>query len=212
MKGLIHVTETFVSIQGESTYAGSVCFFIRLAGCNLRCGYCDTTNAWSGGKPVAVEELVEMACVSGAPVVEITGGEPLLQPAFRELVVELREQFPGLILVETNGSLDISVIPAGAVAVVDFKCPGSGEMDANDWGNVARLRVFDEVKFVLTGRADYDWAVEQVRRHELEKRCKAVLFSPVPGALEPAELARWLCADRLPVRLQVQLHKVLGMK
>jgi 7-carboxy-7-deazaguanine synthase len=208
----INVAETFLSIQGESTYAGSVCFFIRLAGCNLRCRYCDTTEAWTGGEAVAMEDLVRMACESRAPVAEITGGEPLLQPAFPDFVRLLRERFVGAILVETNGSLDISAIPPGVVAIVDFKCPGSGEAAATEWENVARLRPGDEVKFVLTSRADYDWAASQVRRHGLDKRCHAVLFSPVPGSLAAADLAAWLCADRLPVRLQVQLHKVLGLK
>jgi 7-carboxy-7-deazaguanine synthase len=212
MDGRINVAETFLSIQGESTYAGSVCFFVRFAGCNLRCRYCDTTEAWTGGESVAVDDLVRMACASRAPVAEITGGEPLLQPAFRDLVRLLRERFTGTILVETNGSLDISAIPSGVVAIVDFKCPGSGETDANDWDNVGRLRPCDEVKFVLTCRADYDWAVAQVRKHGLEKRCCAVLFSTVPGSLDAADLAAWLCEDRLPVRLQVQLHKVLGLK
>jgi 7-carboxy-7-deazaguanine synthase len=208
----VSLCETFVSIQGESTYAGLPCFFIRLAGCNLRCTYCDTAYAWTGGKERSVTALVRECAAHRAPLVEITGGEPLLQPGCAALAMALRG-IPGkTVLVETNGSRDISVLPPGVIAIMDVKCPGSGQSVAFDMTNLARLRPTDEVKFVLCDRGDYEWAKAFVAEHRLAERCHAVLFSPAHGRLETALLARWLLQDCLPVRLQVQLHRLLGMR
>ena len=208
----VNVAETFVSIQGESTYAGLTCFFIRLAGCNLRCRYCDTAYAYAPGRDVPVDELVAQGAASSAAIVEVTGGEPLLQPGFAGLAAGLRDRSGKPVLVETNGSLDISVVPKGVIAIMDIKCPGSGESEAMDTANLGRLRPEDEVKFVLGDRPDYEWAREFVKRHALHRICHAVLFSPVFGALDPRELGRWMIEDGVPTRLQVQLHKVLGVK
>lgn len=207
----VNLCETFLSLQGESARAGLPCFFIRLAGCNLRCAYCDTERAYGPGRPVAVGELVSAAEASGAALVEVTGGEPLLQPAFPALARGL-QALPGrTILVETNGSQDLTLIPAGVIAIMDIKCPGSGEAQRMDYRNLARLRPGDEVKFVLSDEADYRWAREMIQRHGLAKTCAAVLLSPAWGRLDPHQLAEWMITDRLPVRLQLPLHKVLGV-
>lgn len=205
------VSETFASIQGESTYAGMPCFFIRLAGCNLRCSYCDAAQALEGGVERDIPSLAEAFRRSGLSLAEITGGEPLLQAETPALARALLEAGAKPVLVETNGSLDIGVLPEGTVAVVDVKCPGSGAGDSFKPINLERLRPRDEVKFVLSDRTDFDWAAAFVRRHDLSVRCGAVLFSPVAGRLAPRELAEWLMEARLPVRLQLQLHKALGM-
>lgn len=210
----VDLFETFVSIQGESTYAGLSCFFVRLAGCNLDCAYCDSPRARTaaGGRTAGVDELVEACRASSAAIVEITGGEPLLQPGFRALAEALCGSCGGRpVLVETNGSLDLSLIPAGAIAIMDVKTPGSGMGGRMDPGNIGRLRPHDEVKFVIIDHADYEWAAEFVRRHRLADKCHAVLFSPAWGRLDPGTLAGWLLKDALPVRLQVQLHKLLGL-
>jgi 7-carboxy-7-deazaguanine synthase len=205
------VKETFVSIQGESTFAGFPCFFIRLSGCNLRCSYCDTASAYVGGVRRTIPSLVESFRQSGLPVTEITGGEPLLQKKTPDLAAALLEAGARAVLVETNGSLDIGGLPPGSVAVVDVKCPGSGMGDSFNLANLDRLRRHDEVKFVLSDRLDFEWAAGFVKRHELVGRCGAVLFSPVMGRLDPKMLAGWLVEAKLPVRLQIQLHKTLGM-
>lgn len=158
-----------------------------------------------------VSELVEAFVKSGAPLAEITGGEPLLQPGFADLATGLLPH-GGTVLVETNGSRDLSVVPAGVIVIMDLKCPGSGEADAMDFGNVGRLRPCDEVKFVIGDRGDFEWACGMVERHNLAGRCRAVLFSPVFGALAADVLGGWILAARLPVRLQLPLHKVLGIK
>lgn len=207
----VDVCESFVSIQGESSFAGSVCFFIRLSGCNLRCRFCDTAYAYEPGRKVPVDELVAEWQDSGAAIAEVTGGEPLLQPGFRALA----EGFVLVgkpVLVETNGSLDISVIPRGAVTIMDVKCPGSGENGSFDPHNIGRLRREDEVKFVIGDEADYRWARDFVIRNRLERLCNAVFFSPVHGVMDGRKLGEWIVRDGLGVRLQVQLHKVLGMK
>ncbi len=212
MSTKVKVTETFVSLQGESTWAGLPCFFIRLSGCNLRCRYCDTRYAYEGGSETPVSELVESFVRSGVALAEITGGEPLLQQGFADLATGLLQRGSKTVLVETNGSRDLSVIPDGVIAIMDLKCPGSGESAAMDFGNVGRLRPCDEVKFVIGDREDFDWACGMVGRHDLAGRCRAVLFSPVLGTLAAATLGEWLLAARLPVRLQLPLHKVVGIK
>jgi len=210
--GIVNVCETFTSIQGESSCAGLPCFFIRLSGCNLRCTYCDTKQAYAPGKDMSIPDLVADCSASSAVIVEVTGGEPLLQPGFRDLATELRENAGKQVLVETNGSQDISVIPDGVIAIMDVKCPGSGENEAMDLENIGRLRPKDEVKFVIGGRDDYDWAKHFVKQYNLTSVCRYVFFSPVFGLLSAKELGEWIVRDGLPVRLQVQLHKILGME
>ncbi len=205
------VIETFSSIQGESTFAGLPCYFIRLSGCNLRCSYCDTMYAYVGGTLRAISSLAKDFVDSGMPIAMITGGEPLLQTKTPALAKALLEAGARPVLVETNGTLDIGGLPPGAVAVVDVKCPGSGSPNTFNLVNLDRLRLHDEVKFVLSDRADFEWAIDFVRRHALTGRCHAVLFSPAAGRVAPKELADWLLEERLPVRLQLQLHKTLGI-
>lgn len=207
----VSVVETFVSLQGESTFAGRPCFFVRLAGCNLRCRYCDTAYAYEGGRDRTVTDLTAEFVASGVSLAEITGGEPLLQAGCRDLALALRAG-GAQVLVETNGSRDISAIPDGVVAIMDIKCPGSGASEAMNWANIDRLRPADQVKFVIGDRVDFDWACGIVQQHGLDRRCRAVLFSPVSGQLAPATLGEWVLASKLPVQLQVQLHKLIGMK
>lgn len=209
----VKVAECFTSIQGESTYAGLSCYFIRLTGCNLRCVYCDTRHAYHGGREMAIAALARRFAASPAALAEITGGEPLAQSGFGRLASALLKAGRGRpVLVETNGSLDISVIPRGVTAIMDVKCPGSGESGAMDLDNLDRLRPEDEVKFVISDRADFIWACRLVRCHRLADRCHAVLFSPVGGKLPAPMLAGWILKAGLSVRLQLQLHKVIGLK
>lgn len=210
----VRVAERFFSIQGESTWAGLPCFFIRLAGCNLDCDWCDTpfARAKEAGREISVAELAGEAAASSASIVEITGGEPLLQPAFPALAEALRDCCGRPVLVETNGSLDLRLVPGGVIAILDVKCPGSRESASNLLENLDRLRPRDEVKFVLAGREDYEWARDLVRSRGLAGRCHAVLFAPVADRLDPERLAGWILEDGLPARLQIQLHKLLGLR
>lgn len=208
----IEIIETFTSIQGESSYAGFPCFFIRLAGCNLRCGYCDTKFAYGPGKIVAVDGLVEECAAADTPISEVTGGEPLLHASFPALASLLRDRTRKPVLVETNGSLDISVVPEGIIAIVDVKCPASGMSGSMDMNNMRRLRPQDEVKFVVKDRKDYDWARGIMKEFNLISKCHVVLFSPVFGELDPSVLGQWMASDRLPARLQIQLHKAAGLR
>ena len=173
--------------------------------------YCDTPAARVQGKAARIEDLVAQAVSARAPICEITGGEPLLQDGFAALAVALCEQTRRPVLVETNGSLDISIVPERAIAIMDVKCPGSGAAGGNDWANIARLRPHDEVKFVLCDEADYAWAAAQVLDRGIAGRCRAVHFSPVQGLMDPSALGGWIVRDRLPVRLHMQLHKMVGM-
>lgn len=203
----IEINEIFVSIQGESTRAGRPCVFLRTTGCPLRCTWCDTEYAFYEGEKWTVDDLVEEACRHGIPLVEITGGEPLAQPAVPELARRLLAR--GMtVLVETSGSYDISVLPRGVGRIMDLKCPGSGQVARNDYDNIDRLRQGDEVKFVLVGREDYEWARDRVAEYDLIGRVP-VLFSPVWDQLRPADLAAWMLEDKLDVTLQLQLHKLL---
>jgi len=205
---MLTITEIFHSIQGESTYAGAPCVFVRLTGCDLRCAWCDTPYAFSEGRKAAVDEVVATVAAFGCPLVEITGGEPLLQDDVYPLMAALLGR--GItVLLETGGHVSLDRVPAGIVKILDVKCPGSGESARNHWPNLDRLQPADQVKFVILDRADYEFARHVVMRHELASRCAALLFSPVHGALDPAELAAWILADRLPVRLQLQVHKVI---
>ena len=205
---MLTISEIFHSIQGESTYAGAPCVFVRLAGCDLRCSWCDTPYAFTGGRKIAVEDVVSTVTAFRCNLVEITGGEPLLQEDVYSLMTALVEG--GMtVLLETGGHLAIDRVPAGVVRIVDVKCPASGESARNHWPNLDRLSPADQVKFVIEDRADYDFARHVIARHGLESRCAAVLLSPVHGVLAPADLAAWILADGLPVRLQLQVHKYI---
>jgi len=201
------VNEIFYSIQGESTHVGRPCAFVRLTGCNLRCSWCDTAYAFHEGQAMSLDEVLDRVRVYGCRLVEVTGGEPLLQPAVLPLMERLvAEGYE--VLLETGGSLSIADVPAGVNRIVDVKCPGSGEAQRNLWENLEDLRDGDELKFVLAGREDYLWAREQIARRGLERQVP-ILFSPVHEKLDPAEMARWILEDGLVVRAQIQLHKSL---
>jgi 7-carboxy-7-deazaguanine synthase len=204
---MLRINEIFHSIQGESTSAGEPCVFVRLAGCNLRCGWCDTAYAFHDGREMSVGQVLDRVEGYGCRMVEVTGGEPLLQAEVMPLLAALVERGHEVLL-ETGGSLPISRVPEGVRRIVDVKCPGSGESHRNRWENLDELRDGDELKFVLANREDYLWAVGQIGARGLAGRCP-LLFSPVHGDLDAAELARWMLEDRLQVRLQLQLHKVL---
>jgi len=202
------ICELFTSIQGESSYAGSPCTFVRLSGCNLRCVYCDTQYSYTGGADMSVDEVVGYVESAGVDLVEITGGEPLLQAGeVRVLTKELLDR--GFrVLIETNGSLSIRDIDDRAVVVLDVKTPGSGVSGRTDTANFGLLKPLDEVKFVICSREDYDWSKALIARHIMWEKC-SVLFSAAQGLLEPSQLAGWVIADRLRVRLNVQIHKYI---
>ncbi len=208
------VSEVFFSLQGESTYAGLPCVFIRLAGCNLRCSYCDARYTYEeAGTEQSLPEILAFVDRYPGAIVEITGGEPLLQANVIPLMQSLLNR-GRTVLLETNGSLDISRVPAGVVTIMDVKCPGAGQDNTTRLDNFAVLKAPDEIKFVLCSRQDYDWAIAVLTKYHLidPKTGRArhpLLFSPVPGQLHPAELAAWILHDNLPVRLQLQLHKIL---
>ena len=203
------VVEIFYSIQGESTFAGCPCVFIRLAGCNLDCRYCDTPAARAGGREMSVDAVVTAVAAYGCPLVEVTGGEPLLQDGVPELCRRLLAD-GRRVLLETNGTLPLDAVDGRVVRVMDVKTPGSGMVHSMRAENLDLLRPPDQVKFVLTDRADYEWAREFVLTRPLPPGVD-VLFAPATPGLPPADLARWILADRLPVRLQIQLHKHLGL-
>jgi 7-carboxy-7-deazaguanine synthase len=207
MHAMLAVHEIFHSIQGESSFAGLPCVFVRLSGCNLRCVWCDTAYAFDAGSPMEIGQVLRRVAAYDCPLVEITGGEPLLQPEVIPLMKELLKQGYEVLL-ETGGSLPIENVPVGVRRIIDVKCPGSGSSDANHWENIDNLRPGDELKFVLAGRTDYEWAVEQIALHNLSGRYP-LIFTPVHGELNPGEMAGWVVEDRLPVRVQVQLHKLL---
>ncbi len=203
----LRITEVFYSLQGESSLVGLPTVFVRLTGCPLRCGYCDTAYAFQGGQWQDVSALLQQVAGFGTRYVTITGGEPLAQPACLALLSALCDQGYQVSL-ETSGALDICAVDSRVKRVMDLKTPGSGEMDKNRYGNIACLAAQDEVKFVITDAADYRWARDCLVKYQLPQRC-TVLFSPAQGQLAPAELAQWILEDRLPVRFQIQLHKYL---
>ena len=204
---MVEVTEIFHSIQGESTHTGLPCTFVRVAGCNLECLWCDTRHEC--GEPWTVGAVVKKVESFGCKLVEITGGEPLLQPSCPELARQLVDA-GHTVLLETNGTRPINVMPPEVICIVDLKCPGSGMTDQIFWPNLGMLGADrDEVKFVVADRADYEWSRDIIKKHTLEKRCADVLISPVWGRVNLEDLAKWILEDRLPVRLQLQLHKFI---
>lgn len=205
---MLTINEIFHSIQGESTFAGEPCVFVRLTACDLRCRWCDTAYAFHEGRRMSVDEVVADVVARGCPLVEVTGGEPLLQPDVYPLMQRLLDAGK-TVLVETGGHRGIAQVPPRAVRIVDIKCPGSGESAKNLWSNMELLTPRDQVKFVIADRGDYEFAKDVIVRERLADRCGAVLLSPVHGELAPRALAEWVLADRLPVRVQLQVHKYI---
>ena len=202
----LHINEIFYSIQGESTHAGRPCVFVRLTGCNLRCRWCDTEYAFYQGRKLTVAEVAAIVTGHQCNLVEITGGEPLLQEGIYPLCDALLKS-QHTVMIETSGAVDVSRLDSRIIKIMDLKCPGSGDCDRNLWSNLGHLSVRDEVKFVLADRADYEWARDTIRARNLDGRVNAILMSPVFGTLDPAALAQWILEDRIPVRLQIQIHK-----
>jgi 7-carboxy-7-deazaguanine synthase len=205
---MLTVNEIFYSIQGESTHAGRPCVFVRLTACDLRCSWCDTPYAFHEGHKASIETVIAEVEKHACRLVEITGGEPLLQ----EDVYPLMEQLMArghLVMLETGGHRPIDRVPPAVIKIVDVKCPGSGESARNCWENLDALSSHDEVKFVVQDRVDYEFACAVIARHDLASRCAAVLLSPVHDVLDSRTLAEWILADHVPVRLQLQLHKFI---
>ncbi|MBI1320589.1 MAG: radical SAM protein [Candidatus Hydrogenedens sp.] len=205
----LRITEIYASVQGESTWAGLRCTFVRLARCNLRCAWCDTTYSFHGGEKRTLDDIVAEVGRIGIPLVEITGGEPLAQPECPELCQRLLDAGHEVII-ETSGSLPINTLPDAVARIMDLKCPDSGECARNHWPNIGYLRADrDEVKFVLASRGDYEWARDVIREHALDQRCQAVLLSPVFGRIDPKDIVNWMLEDALPARFQLQMHKFI---
>jgi 7-carboxy-7-deazaguanine synthase len=205
---MLTVNEIFHSIQGESSYAGLPCVFVRLTGCNLRCAWCDTVYAFHEGRQRELDDVLTEVASYGCRLVEVTGGEPLLQPDVHLLMQRLLDAGHEVLL-ETGGQVSLERVPAGVVRIVDVKCPGSGEAEKTTWNNLASLGARDEVKFVIADRADYEYAKTIVADHGLSSRVANILFSPVHGQMPATELAAWVLADRLRVRVQLQVHKFI---
>jgi 7-carboxy-7-deazaguanine synthase len=209
----LRITEIFHSIQGESTWAGTPCTFVRVTGCPLRCTWCDTEYAFHGGTRMSFDEILEAVRSHPARVIEITGGEPLAHPGSFRLAERLLDE-GYTVLVETSGAFDIAPMDERAHTIMDLKCPGSGESERNLWENLEHLKAHDEVKFVVKDRADYEWARDVIHERGLDRRVQArslgaILMSPVWGELDLVDLAEWILADALPVRFQVQVHKLI---
>ena len=207
---MLKVNEIFKSIQGESSYSGLPCIFIRLTGCNLRCVYCDTEYAFYEGKELSVKQIMDAISPYGIKLAEITGGEPLLQDDVYPLMDALIEK-GYKVLLETGGSLSIERVPGPVIKIMDLKCPGSGEASKNNFKNLKLLTRNDEVKFVILDRKDYLWSKETLHRHNIPQKA-SVIFSPVYDKLSLKDLAEWVLEDELPVRLQTQLHKIIWGK
>ena len=209
----LRVTEIFHSVQGESTFAGMPCTFVRLTGCPLRCVWCDTEYAFHGGEKMSLDAIIERVREIGTPTVEITGGEPLIHRNAFVLVERLLDA-GHTVLVETSGAIDIAPLDARAHRIMDLKCPDSGESARNLWSNLEHLTARDEIKFVIASRTDYEWARSVIRERKLDDRLArgelgALLFSPVWESMDFRRLAEWVLEDRLPVRYQIQLHKII---
>ena len=205
---LLTINEIFYSVQGESSYAGRPCVFVRLTACDLRCSWCDTTYAFYEGQKRSLDEVLAEVERIDCPLVEVTGGEPLLQKEVYPLMQALIDR-GRTVLLETGGHHSIADVPEAVVTILDVKCPGSGESDHNDWSNLERLRPHDEVKFVAMDRTDYEYAREVITRYRLAERAAAIHLSPAHGMLNPRLLSEWVLADRLPARVQLQLHKYI---
>ncbi len=203
----LKIHEIFHSIQGESSRIGLPTTFVRLTGCPMRCVYCDTAYAFSGGSNMSLTDIMLKVAELGAPYVTVTGGEPLAQKECHGLLTALCDAGYSVSL-ETGGAMDILAVDPRVSVILDIKTPGSGELEKNLWSNLALLKASDEVKFVLCDRSDYDWAKQQLAEHKLNETCP-VIFSPVYSQVNPSDLAAWVLADKLPVRMQVQLHKIL---
>lgn len=203
----LRINEIFFSLQGEARTVGFPTVFVRLTGCPLRCGYCDTEYAFTQGDWMALTDVMQEVARYAPRYVTVTGGEPLAQPACRELMQTLCDTGYQVSL-ETSGALDIAGIDSRVSIVMDLKTPGSNEESKNRYANIALLRAHDQVKFVIADRTDFEWSCNQVAEHRIDERCE-ILFSPVHGKLDPAQLAEWILADRLSVRMQIQLHKYL---
>lgn len=202
------VNEIYVSIQGESTWAGERCVFVRLTFCDLRCTYCDTEYAFYEGKKLAFSQILDAVAAFECPLVEITGGEPLLQKNVLPLMTMLCDAGRSVLL-ETSGAHDISLVDPRVHRIIDLKTPGSGEVERNRFDNIEHLTTRDEVKFVIGSREDYEWSREQLGRFDLASRVRAVLFSPIFGRIEPRQIVEWILEDKLPVRFQLQMHKCI---
>lgn len=200
------VAEIFHSIQGESSHAGRPCTFVRLSGCNLRCAWCDTPYAWEGGASMGIRDVLAQVRRWGCSLVELTGGEPLCQKRTPELARELLERGYE-VLVETNGTMPLDLLDTRVACIMDVKCPSSGMHERTDWRNLERLRPRDELKFVIAGREDFEFAARTVR--SILPQTRPIHFSPVSGHVEPAQLAAWILAEHLPIRLGLQLHKII---
>jgi len=205
---LLTINEIFYSVQGESSYAGRPCVFVRLTACDLRCSWCDTPYAFHEGAKRSLEQILREVEAFACPLVEVTGGEPLLQEDVYPLMERLLED-GRTVLLETGGHRSTARVPDRVVTILDVKCPGSGEAGKNDWSNLDRLRPHDEVKFVVKDRADYEYARDVIARHDLATRAAAVHVSPVHGVMNARTLSEWVLADKLPVRVQLQLHKYI---
>lgn len=203
----VKICEIFTSIQGESSFAGIPCTFVRLTGCNLRCSYCDTVYAYEEGYELSEEEVIRKVRNAGLNLVEITGGEPLLQEEVYHVIQMLIEE-GRTVLIETNGSLSIKGIDRRAVIILDIKTPGSGMSDRMDFSNLDEIGKHDEVKFVITNRDDYEWTKNTIHTFDLSQKCN-LLISPAFGFIRPEDLARWMIGDKLPARLNPQLHKYI---
>lgn len=207
---MLKINEIFKSIQGESSHTGLPCIFVRLTGCNLRCTWCDTEYAFYEGKGMTVEDVVKAVDQCGISLVEITGGEPLMQKEVIPLMQALLER-NYTVMLETGGVLPVDEVPEQVIKIMDLKCPGSGEVSKNNYDNLRHLTLKDEVKFVILDREDYDWSKKILDEYVVDKKAQ-VLFSPVYEKLDLKDLVQWVLEDNLPVRIQTQLHKVIWSK
>ena len=207
---MIKINEIYLSVQGESTHTGLPCVFIRLTGCNLRCSWCDTVYAFHEGKNMSIDEILQKVANFGIHLVEITGGEPLMQDNVYTLMRRLIESGYKVML-ETGGSISLERVPKDVIKIMDLKCPGSGEQEKNNLDNLKLLVPHDEVKFVILDRKDYEWSRDIIKRYKINETAH-ILISPVFDKLELKEIVKWILKDRLPVRLQTQLHKIIWDK
>ena len=207
---MIKINEIYLSVQGESTHTGLPCIFIRLTGCNLRCSWCDTAYAFHEGKNMSIDEILQKVENFGIHLVEITGGEPLMQDNVYTLMKSLIEKGYKVML-ETGGSISLERVPKDVIKIMDLKCPGSGEQEKNNLDNLKLLATHDEVKFVILDRKDYEWSRDIIKKYKINETAH-ILISPVFDKLELKEIVKWILEDRLPVRLQTQLHKIIWDK